>query len=60
MTWMRAAIVGKDDEHFLGDEQKTPAIKPAAAAPAKPAADKSAAKPLAKPALPPAPAPKKL
>jgi penicillin-binding protein 1A len=56
MTWMRAAIVGKDDEHFLGDEKKTPAIKTAVAAPAKPAADKSAAKPLAKQTSPSAPA----
>jgi len=58
MTWMRAAIVGKDDEHFLGDEKKAPASKTAAAAPAKPAAPSPSAKPQVKPALPPPATPK--
>jgi penicillin-binding protein 1A len=33
MTVMRTAIVGKDDEQFLGDEKETPMLKAAAAAP---------------------------
>ena len=36
MTWMRAAINGKDDEKFLGDETGTPAQKAAAPPPVKP------------------------
>jgi penicillin-binding protein 1A len=32
MTWMRAAIVGKDDEKFLGDQQENAPAKIAAAA----------------------------
>jgi penicillin-binding protein 1A len=36
MTWMRAAIVGKDDEKFLGDETDNSKLKTAAAPPAKP------------------------
>jgi penicillin-binding protein 1A len=55
MTWMRAAIVGKDDEHFLGDEKKTPAAKTTVAALAKPPADKSASKLLVKQTSPSAP-----
>jgi penicillin-binding protein 1A len=37
MNWMRAAIVGKDDEKFLGDETETPALKASTEAPARPA-----------------------
>ena len=36
MTWMRAAISGKDDEKFLGDEMDKPALKASAQPPAKP------------------------
>jgi penicillin-binding protein 1A len=36
MTWMRAAIAGKDDEKFLGDEMNNTKLKAAAAPPAKP------------------------
>jgi penicillin-binding protein 1A len=60
MTWMRAEIVGKDDEKFLGDETETPTLKasnepPAQSAPkpnAPPAASDPTGKPLIKPALP--------
>jgi penicillin-binding protein 1A len=34
MTWMRAAIVGKDDEKFLGDEDDSTALKASTEAPA--------------------------
>jgi penicillin-binding protein 1A len=51
MTWMRAAIVGKDDEKFLGDVAGNPTLK-AAAAPtartqptAKPASIRTAVRP---------------
>jgi penicillin-binding protein 1A len=36
MTWMRAAIVGKDDEKFLGDQDNGTELKAAADAPTKP------------------------
>jgi penicillin-binding protein 1A len=36
MTWMRAAIIGKDDEKFLGDQKDNPALKAAAQPPARP------------------------
>jgi hypothetical protein len=36
MNWMRAEIVGKDDEKFLGDEPETPALKASTEAPARP------------------------
>jgi penicillin-binding protein 1A len=36
MTWMRAAIAGKDDEKFLSDETNNPTLKAAAAQPARP------------------------
>jgi penicillin-binding protein 1A len=36
MNWMRAEIVGKDDEKFLGDELETPALKASTEAPARP------------------------
>jgi penicillin-binding protein 1A len=36
MTWMRAAIVGKDDEKFLGDQGDGNVLKASAEAPAKP------------------------
>ena len=35
MNWMRAEIVGKDDEKFLGDETETPALKASAEPPAR-------------------------
>jgi penicillin-binding protein 1A len=38
MTWMRAAILGKDDEKFLGDVADDSTLKAAAEAPAKPGA----------------------
>ena len=64
MTVMKQAIVGKDDEQFLGDDQPAPTLEKAAAAPpAKPApasANSSSAKlvktgALLKPAVTPAP-----
>jgi penicillin-binding protein 1A len=36
MTWMRAAIVGKDDEKFLGDEKDNSKLKASAQPLAKP------------------------
>jgi len=36
MTLMRAAIAGKDDERFLGDEKEKPLLRAAATPPAKP------------------------
>jgi len=59
MTWMKAAIVGKDDEQFLGDEKDSSLLKAAAAPPAKPAgpgakpltATQTAAKPAKAPVL---------
>jgi penicillin-binding protein 1A len=45
MTWMRAAIIGKDDERFLGDEKDNPALKASAQPPAKPAISIVTAKP---------------
>ena len=69
MTVMRAAIAGKDNERFLGDEKELPTLKSAVEASAKPAKPRTAAKlpalpgaqPLAakalvKPALPQQPA----
>ncbi|MGB8261592.1 MAG: PBP1A family penicillin-binding protein, partial [Terracidiphilus sp.] len=52
MTWMRAAIPGREDERFLGDEAEpqTPAPVPAAVA-------KVSAKPAAAPPFKPAAAP---
>ncbi len=59
MTWMKAAIAGKDDEQFLGDENESTMLKAAVAAPAtavpvaavklpvKAALPHTAAKPLA-------------
>jgi penicillin-binding protein 1A len=49
MTWMRAAIIGKDDERFLGDEKDNPALKAAAQPPAKPATSIASAMPHAAP-----------
>ena len=46
MTWMRAAISGKDDEKFLGDETDKPALKPSAQPLSKPEAAASPARPL--------------
>jgi penicillin-binding protein 1A len=65
MTFMKAAIQGKDDEHFSGDAQPSvvaqaaanaPAANPSAKPPA-PALTKSPANPAAKPAGSPAPKP---
>ncbi len=42
MTWMRAAIVGKDDEKFLGEEKESALLKAAAAVPTKPGTAPSA------------------
>jgi penicillin-binding protein 1A len=42
MTVMRAAIAGKDDEKFLGDEKESPMLKAAATVPSKPSANKAA------------------
>jgi penicillin-binding protein 1A len=36
MNWMRAEIVGKDDEKFLGDEPESPTLKASTEAPAHP------------------------
>jgi len=36
MTWMKAAIAGKDDEQFLGDEKEPPLLKASATPPGKP------------------------
>jgi penicillin-binding protein 1A len=36
MTWMRAAISGKDDKKFLGDEMDNPPLKAAEQPPARP------------------------
>src|ERR1035437_6842882 len=36
MNWMRAEIVGKDDEKFLGDEPESPTLKDSTEAPAHP------------------------
>ena len=47
MTWMRAAIAGKDDEQFLADEQEDQTLKADATQPGKPGAP-------AKPGSPPA------
>jgi penicillin-binding protein 1A len=46
MTWMRAAIIGKDDEKFLGDETDNPNQKSAAQPLAKPVVAASPARPL--------------
>jgi penicillin-binding protein 1A len=46
MTWMRAAISGKNDEKFLGDETDKLALKSSAQPPAKPEAATSSARPL--------------
>jgi hypothetical protein len=59
MTWMRAEIVGKDDEKFLGDETESPTLKASTEAPAQsppkpnapPAASAPTGRPLIKPAL---------
>jgi len=45
LTWMRAAIVGKDDEQFLGDEQESQMLKAAAEVPAKPGEPRTVASP---------------
>ncbi|MGA3047218.1 MAG: PBP1A family penicillin-binding protein [Terracidiphilus sp.] len=37
MNVMKAAIAGKDDEHFLGDDESTTSLEKAAASPAPPA-----------------------
>ena len=50
MAVMRTAIVGKDDEQFLGDEKETPMLRATVTVPGKPAAPvvaKTAAKPAA-------------
>jgi penicillin-binding protein 1A len=49
MTWMRAAIVGKDDEQFLGDEKDSSLLKASAEPAAKPPAKPTG--PAAKPRL---------
>jgi hypothetical protein len=49
MTWMRAAIIGKDDERFLGDEKDNPSLKAVAQPPAKPATSIASAKPRTAP-----------
>jgi penicillin-binding protein 1A len=51
MTVMREAIAGKDDEQFLGDEEKPPLHRAALEIPARPHA---ALAPPAKAAIPPA------
>jgi penicillin-binding protein 1A len=52
MTWMRAAIRGKDNEQFLGDEPESLALKTSALPPAKPLAAPAALQP-ARPAATP-------
>jgi penicillin-binding protein 1A len=56
MTWMKAAIAGKDDEHFLGDEANSTLLKAAAE---KPVTGKTAAVAAAQPAKTPAKTPPK-
>jgi len=60
MTWMRAAIAGKDNELFLGDEKESPLLEAAAKPPAKPAppaaAPVKAVKAAPKPPVPQPPA----
>jgi penicillin-binding protein 1A len=48
MDWMRAAIVGKDDERFLGDDAASPMLRASTTLPAKPQS-------IIKPALPVSP-----
>ncbi len=48
MTWMRAAIAGKDSEQFLSDEKDNPALKASVSPPARPGNAPSAA-PAARP-----------
>ncbi|MGA9070547.1 MAG: PBP1A family penicillin-binding protein [Terracidiphilus sp.] len=45
MTLMRTAIVGKDDEKFLGDQDNAQALKASADAPAKPSVKSAPANP---------------
>jgi penicillin-binding protein 1A len=45
LAWMKAAIVGKDDEQFLGDEKAIPLLKAAADLPAKPGTATGTTKP---------------
>jgi penicillin-binding protein 1A len=56
MTWMRAAIAGKDNEHFLGDDKNNPTLRASAEPPAKSVHPPAATAPLAKPARANAPA----
>ena len=56
MTWMRAAIAGKDNEHFLGDDKNNPTLRAFAEPPAKSVHPPAATAPLAKPARANAPA----
>ncbi len=51
MTWMRAAITGKDNEKFLGDQDENTESKATADAPAKPPVPQPGSKPLVHPAL---------
>jgi hypothetical protein len=46
MTLMRTAIVGKDDEKFLGDQDSSTALKASAETPAKPSTPPPVGKPL--------------
>jgi penicillin-binding protein 1A len=48
MTWMRAEIVGKDDEKFLGDETESPTLKASVEPSAQPGLTRSPAMPPAK------------
>jgi penicillin-binding protein 1A len=43
MTWMRAAIAGKDDEQFLGDKKEDQLLRADAKAPGKPTPPSAAA-----------------
>ncbi|HEY1257103.1 MAG TPA: penicillin-binding transpeptidase domain-containing protein, partial [Terracidiphilus sp.] len=51
MTWMRAAIAGKDNEKFLGDQDENTEPKATADAPAKPPVPQPGSKLLVHPAL---------
>jgi penicillin-binding protein 1A len=64
MTVMRQAIIGKDNEHFLGDDADDTTLKVSAQSPAKPGTSTAAvvsvkADSTVKPALSPAPSPQK-
>ncbi len=53
MDVMKAAIAGKDDEQFLGDEEASPMLKAATTAPARPEVIPAAAKsPISSPPNP--------